>query len=229
MSYNIDLSEFENTITYLAAGEDLNPSADSIKSGQHHYIMAGDSVMTLPSLGTKTVEFVLTHRGDVGVSGNQADATVDVVGNVIFEYGLDAPQGYSSGTSLIKIKPYSTRTFLHWNGLWYEKYNANAALPEAFEISTTNYNAVNSTDNYKSEAVYRLNPPQNTNFYLSSIGSVSGIGFKYYIKNVSAFNITIQAGGATINTGTSTGSTYVLGAGQSVILVAATTSQWKVF
>ena len=231
MSYNIDIPEFENTITYLTAGEDLNPSAGSIKSGQHHYIMAGNSIMTLPNLGTKTVEFVLTHRGDVGVSGYQEDATVDVAGNVIFEYGMDAPQGYSSGTSLIKIKPYSTRTFLHWNGFWYEKYNAKAALPEVFEISGTaaiNYNATNDTDNYKSEAVYRLNPPQGTNFYLKSITSVSGVGFKCYIKNVSAFNITIQAFPNQIHTGASSSTVYTLGAGQSVILVAATASQWVV-
>jgi hypothetical protein len=229
MSYNIDLSEFENTITHLTGEIHESPSSTSIKSGQHHYIMAGDTRLTLPDLGSKTVELVLTNSGENNNQGQKADAIVETAGSDIFEYGLDAPQGYSSGTSLIKIKPYSTRTFLHWNGLWYEKYNANAALPEAFEISTTNYNAVNATDNYKSEAIYRLNPPQNTNFYLSSIPSVSGIGFKYYIKNVSSFNITIQAGGATINTGTSSSTTYTLGAGQSVILVAATASQWKVF
>jgi hypothetical protein len=231
MSYNIDASEFENTVTYLAAGEDVNPSTASIKSGQHHYIMAGGTTLTLPSLGSKSVEFVLTNRGDNNEFGVKEDANVDIVGNNIFEYGLDTPQGYSSATNVIKIKPYSTRAFLHWDGFWYEKYNPNAALPEVFEISTTNYNAGSSTDNYKSAAVYRLNPTRNTNFYITTPSSTGGIGFKYYIKNVSTFNITINtpSSGITINTGTSTSTTYALAGGQSAVLIAETSTQWKVF
>jgi hypothetical protein len=142
---------------------------------------------------------------------------------------MDTPQGYALANTQLVLRPNSTRVLSYIDNSWYEKYNANAALPSIINYtmtSTTSYIHLITPDEIisKSEIFYFLNTTASRNLVLPQILQTCGIGFKIYIKNNSSFNIPLYPSGST-NTIDGT-SKIDLAAGQSVVMIVTSENLW---